>query len=251
MKKWLQTPMLVAAVAVLMCVAARPANAQSTTKKEGSATKKGGSATKKEGSATKKEENATKKGGSATKKEGSGEKQGSAEKKAGSGKKEKEPTFEQRFWDWLERVKYKENFAPWPGMEDKFLPGESPHGPFLKLYVNQPVHRNPEDPPYKSVIVKENYKPVKKEAKPAAKGEEAKKKPASKEEMKKKLVTMTIMYRMKEDYDPDHKDWYWVKYSPDGKVAQKDGKPIGGRVKSCIQCHANAAGDDYVFTNDE
>ena len=154
-------------------------------------------------------------------------------KKEGSAKKEKEQSFAQEFWKWLDKVEYKESFSPWPGMKDEFLPGKSPHGAFLKVYVNRPVVQNPDDPPHKSVIVKENY----------IEDEQTK---------EKKLVAITPMYRVKKGYDPENNDWYWVKYLPDGKVAKTDdGMPIAGKVKSCIECHASAAGDDYIFTNDE
>jgi hypothetical protein len=130
-------------------------------------------------------------------------------------------------------MEYKESFSPWPGTKDEFFPGKSPHGAFLKLYVNDPVVKNPDAPPHKSVIVKENY----------MEDEQTK---------EKKLGALTIMYRVKEGYDPENNDWYWVKYLPDGKVAETgDGMPIAGRFKGCIECHASAAGDDYIFMNDE
>ena len=54
--------------------------------------------------------------------------------------------------------------------------------------------------------------------------------------------------------NPEHGDWFWVKYLPDGSVARtpadKGNKPIKGRFASCIECHASADGDDYVFAND-
>jgi hypothetical protein len=60
------------------------------------------------------------------------------------------------------------------------------------------------------------------------------------------------MYRVKEGYDPENHDWYWVKYLPNGEVDKTDdGMPIAGKVKGCIQCHASAAGGDYIFMNDE
>jgi hypothetical protein len=100
-------------------------------------------------------------------------------KKRENAKREQDPTFAQEFWKWLDKVGYKESFSPWPGMKDEFFPGQSPHGAFLKLYVNRPVIQNPDNPPYKSVIVKENY----------MEDEETK---------EKKLGALTIMYRAKE-----------------------------------------------------
>jgi hypothetical protein len=58
-------------------------------------------------------------------------------------------------------------------------------------------------------------------------------------------------------YDPENEDWFWVKYAPDGGVAEGEGGiPLAGRVakgtsQGCIACHANAKGDDYVFANDD
>jgi hypothetical protein len=62
------------------------------------------------------------------------------------------------------------------------------------------------------------------------------------------------MYEAK-GYDAQYGDWYWVKYNLDGSVArtprEKGGQPIRGLFASCIQCHDSAAGDDFVFTNDQ
>jgi hypothetical protein len=152
--------------------------------------------------------------------------QGDDQDTAKAAEKDTTRSFEQKFWKWLQKVEYREHFAPWPGMEKGFYPGQSPHGAKLKLFVNRPVVTNPDKPGYNAVIVKENF---------------------TEDE---KLAAVTIMYRMKKGYDPDHGDWYWAKYLPDGKVAEADGMKIAGRVKSCIECHASAKGDDYIFTND-
>lgn len=135
-------------------------------------------------------------------------------------------SFAEKFWSYLQRVEYKKNYSPWPGKTEGFYEGQAPHGAKLKLYVNRPVAQNPEDPPNKSIIVKENY----------TKDEE--------------LAAITIMYRI-EDYDPEHKDWWWVKYSPEGEVMEAKGMKLAGKVKACIGCHSSAQGGDYLFTNDE
>jgi len=50
-------------------------------------------------------------------------------------------------------------------------------------------------------------------------------------------------------------DWYWVKYNADGSVAKTDKEAgstkIAGKVGKCIDCHADAKGNDFVFFNDE
>lgn len=55
------------------------------------------------------------------------------------------------------------------------------------------------------------------------------------------LASVTVMYR-REGYDPEHGNWYWAKYGPDGGV------DTAGKVESCIACHEGAPGDDYLFS---
>jgi len=66
-------------------------------------------------------------------------------------------------------------------------------------------------------------------------------------------MAITIMQRST-GYDPEHADWYYAKYQPDGKIAktppEKNSMPIAGRFNSCIDCHGGAGGDDYLFLND-
>ena len=66
-------------------------------------------------------------------------------------------------------------------------------------------------------------------------------------------MAITVMYRTR-GFDPQHNDWYWVKYNPDGTVARtpaaKGSKRISGKFKSCIDCHSGAKGDDFYFAND-
>ncbi len=136
---------------------------------------------------------------------------------------------EVRFWDWLVHANYR-HWAPGPGQHhDEFLPGEAPHGALLKLYCNRAAAANPKDMPPGSVIVKENF---------------------SKD---KKLMAITVMYRSK-GYDPEHNDWWWAKYLPDGTVAkapkEKGGMKLVGKVKGCIMCHSDAGGNDFAFLND-
>lgn len=137
--------------------------------------------------------------------------------------------FESRFWRWLQSAQYK-NWAPQPGKTGDIYEGQSPHGAFLKVYMNRTAAGKPNEMPHGSILVKENY------------GKD-----------KKTLMAVTVMYRAK-GYDKDHKDWYWVKYMPDGTVAktppEKGSKPIAGRFPSCIACHEGADGDDYSFAND-
>jgi len=57
----------------------------------------------------------------------------------------------------------------------------------------------------------------------------------------KKLKALSVMYKIK-GYNPDGGDWFWAKYSPDGKVE------ASGKVKGCIDCHSKAKNNDFIFT---
>ena len=138
-------------------------------------------------------------------------------------------SIEERFWSYLQQSRYK-NWAPAPGQNGDFYEGQSPHGAYLKMYLNRTAIAHPTDLPYSSIIVKENYGPD-----------------------KKTVMAITVMYRSK-GYDPQHNDWYWVKYNPDGTVAKAPpamgSMPLAGKVKGCIKCHGDSDGDDLVFFND-
>lgn len=138
--------------------------------------------------------------------------------------------YEARFWDWMKDVQYR-NWGPAPGQGEDAYEGKSPHGAFLKMYLNRKALANPKNPPAGSVIVKENY---------TADG--------------KTLAAITVMYKAN-GYDPEHGDWYYVKYNADGSVArtspEKGSRKIVGKFSACIECHAGAKGGDYVFFNDE
>ncbi|HCQ66046.1 MAG TPA: hypothetical protein DIU07_13260 [Rhodobacteraceae bacterium] len=69
------------------------------------------------------------------------------------------------------------------------------------------------------------------------------------------LGAYTVMYRREAGYDPENKDWFWVKFLPDGSLDQNAaGMALAGRVakgmdEGCIACH-QGGGDDLVFTSD-
>jgi hypothetical protein len=142
----------------------------------------------------------------------------------GTGQRVEAP-FEERFWNFLQQVQYR-NWGPLPGQSDDAYPGNSPHGDKVKLYANRSAAGRPAELPPGSILVKENYD---------ATGE--------------KLMAITVMYRSK-GYAPDGGDWHWTKYEPDGKVSTMKGMRITGRVSMCVECHKSAVGGDYVFAND-
>ncbi len=156
-----------------------------------------------------------------------GQYQGAIQNQASSGTVQAQQTFESKFWSYLLRSEpaYR-NWAPWPGQGADYYPGQSPHGAFLKMYINRTAAADPVNLPHGSVIIKENY------------GED-----------QKTLMAVTVMYRS-QGYDSQNGDWYWAKYNPDGTVAMKGDVRLAGRVQGCIDCHSGAQGNDFVFAND-
>jgi hypothetical protein len=130
-------------------------------------------------------------------------------------------------------------YRDWP-MSSGYYEGKSPHGAFLRMYYNVV---NVNETPY-HVIVKDNFG-----------GEGATLETVS-ESPDTHLMAVTVMVQREEGYDPEHNDWYYVKYDPDGKVGMKgESMALAGRVgdgtpASCRGCHAKAGGGDYVFVND-
>lgn len=116
-----------------------------------------------------------------------------------------------------------------PGKKD-LREGAAPHGEFVRTYANKTASGDPKSLPYGSILVAENY-----------------------DKDKKTLRDVSVMYRSK-GADPQHGDWYWLKYLPDGSIArtpEKEGKKaIAGKVASCIECHSKAEGKDLVYSND-
>lgn len=125
-----------------------------------------------------------------------------------------------QLWKYLTKTKPYTDWDHWPGFEDMYK-GQSPHGAFLKLYVNNKakdaIERGDKTMPENAIVVKENYN------------------------KEKKLVSITPMYKVK-DYNPEAGDWFWAKYGADGKIM------ADGKVKSCIGCHSKKMNDDYMFT---
>lgn len=155
--------------------------------------------------------------------------QGSATTRGGGARPTE--TFESKFWKYLQAgpAAYDE-WGPFSEKKPGVYPGQSPHGAMLKMYANKAARQSGRGFPAKSILIKHNY---------SADGNS--------------LLAITVMYKAP-GFNPKHGDWFWVKYNPDGSVAttppEKGGKRIAGRFQSCIDCHAGAGGNDYVFAND-
>ena len=121
---------------------------------------------------------------------------------------------------YLEEVDYRENWALWPGLGEKYSARE-PHGTLITTYLNPSaldalVSKNgimPEG----AIIVKENY---------TSDGE---------------FEAHTVMYK-KSGFNPDHNDWFWLKVLEDGTVEEE------GRSESCLACHGQVEVNDYVWS---
>jgi len=53
---------------------------------------------------------------------------------------------------------------------------------------------------------------------------------------------VTVMVKMPAGYDPEHGDWWYGMYDPEGKIPE-----MQGRVEVCIACHQGAAHADFLF----
>lgn len=122
-------------------------------------------------------------------------------------------------WTRLQRENYK-SWALWPGKQ-KLYKGQEPHGALLTTYVNGLAHDGLTNGSARmapgAIIVKENYGPG------------------------NRLMAITVMQKVP-GYDPQHQDWFWVKYQPEGKVE------TAGRVDMCYQCHQGAFDHDGLWT---
>ena len=140
-------------------------------------------------------------------------------------------------WRYLTACPFRyDEWAPFAGRSDGYYKGQSPHGAFVKVIANKIARHNPKQLPYGSILIKENY------------GADS-----------KTLMAITVMYRTRgangQPWDPQNRDWYYVKYTPSGQVAfsppEMGSKRLAGRVQSCIDCHSDAGSKDYVFLNDD
>ena len=119
--------------------------------------------------------------------------------------------------------------------------GQKPHGAILETTTSEVSvggHKG-------TVVVKRNY------------GGPGVSTDAVSKDRGKFIKAVTVMFKREAGYDKDNKDWFWVKYKPDGSLhTNPKGMMLAGRVakgmdKGCIACHAGAAGGDYLFTNDK
>ncbi len=133
---------------------------------------------------------------------------------------DKDKEMARSLWQTLQEARYAQNWTTVPG-KGTFYKGQPPHGALLSTYLNdkaaEAMKAKPGEMPDGAIIVKENYTPD------------------------KTLDSITVMYK-ETGYDPEHKDWFWVKFGPQGEI-QAAGKPVG-----CLSCHGSVRSNDYIFT---
>lgn len=125
----------------------------------------------------------------------------------------------EKLYEYIVRYKPYTDWELWP-KKGKFYMGTEPHGSLLTTFVNDAAFHSlfeKKGMTDGSIIVKENYT------------------------ADKKFVALTVMYKIT-GYNPEAGDWFWAKYSPEGKAE------ASGKVKGCIDCHGKMKDNNYIFT---
>ncbi|MBT8403550.1 MAG: cytochrome P460 family protein [Gemmatimonadetes bacterium] len=130
-------------------------------------------------------------------------------------------------WAHMQGEDYRDTWDLWPGLE-AFYAGNDPHGNLLTTYTNaiaaEALASGSMVMPEGAVIIKENYMPT------------------------RELAAITVMYK-RAGYNPDHSDWFFAKYRPDGTLdAAPTGMALEGRVPGCQSCHIGREPFDYLFS---
>lgn len=124
------------------------------------------------------------------------------------------------FYEFNETDSYKE-WSIWPG-KGLMMDGTGVHGDYVSIYVSSNALASAEiggsAMPYETMVVKEGFN------------------------ADKELTGIYLMYKV-EGFDPEHNDWFWAAYSPEGNVRSE------GKVGGCISCHEGKKDVDYIFVN--
>jgi len=122
-------------------------------------------------------------------------------------------------WQYITKVSPYTEWSFWPDHQG-MQPGRAPHGPLHKVYVNDRALNSGKPPvQYGAIQVKENYS------------------------KSRELKAITVMYKVL-GYNPKDGDWFWVKYTPEGKTG-----PFG-KPKGCIGCHGTRANNDFILVHE-
>jgi hypothetical protein len=111
-------------------------------------------------------------------------------------------------------------WSPWPGRsKTSSARTPSPHGPLVTTYVNPAAQGSlarKEGLAFGSLIVMEN------------RSDDG------------KLTSLDARIKIK-GYNPARGDWYWFRFAPDGTISAE------GKAASCLACHEQRRGNDYVM----
>lgn len=114
-----------------------------------------------------------------------------------------------------------EGYQEWPQFDgfEGITFGDTVHGDWVQVWVNDVGAADPQGLPYGTIVVKEGYD----------------------DEAGTKKRNITVMERI-EGYDPENGDWFYAQYN-------KKGTPgAAGKVGFCIDCHDDVP--DYIFFNE-
>jgi len=120
----------------------------------------------------------------------------------------------------MDYITHHDPYRDWgPGAAGRGFNGSAEaHGLTVATYYNaEALAEGIRDLPYGSIIVKEHRVPT------------------------RGMTALTVMYKVRKGYNPDAGDWYWAKYTPNGRLQ------VAGRVAACIKCHKAGEGSDFVF----
>lgn len=121
-------------------------------------------------------------------------------------------------WEYISAKSPYKEWGNWPDHKG-VQRGNMPHGVFHEVFVNNVALESDSAPlPSGSIIVKDNF------------GKD------------KELAAVTVMYKV-EGYNPGKGNWFWVKYSPSGKVL------ASGKPKGCVNCHSVRSKNDFVMVH--
>jgi hypothetical protein len=121
-------------------------------------------------------------------------------------------------WEYITKESPYTEWGFWEDHQD-ILPGNSPHGPFHRVYVNDILLKAESAPvPFGSIQVKESF------------------------DANKNKTNITAMYKV-EGFNPQAGDWFWARYTLDGKPGP------AGKVSACIGCHGVKAANDYILVH--
>jgi hypothetical protein len=131
-------------------------------------------------------------------------------------------------WAYMQEASYGD-WELWPGTSEQYEGGE-PHGMLLTTRINEvaaaALAGGATTLPRGSFVVKDNFTPD------------------------GTLAAITTMYKAGGGYNPDHNDWWFAKFLPDGAPDRTpDGMPMAGRLGGCQGCHGAQADNDYILTS--